>query len=104
MLDFCNLLTSNSSGNSTQMQLSMMDEFMNNHKELARGSFIKSENGKEKCNKLWIELKTKLNAIGPPTRTVNEWKRVSYIQICVCTFILDYDSFFYSVGLDHTEI
>ncbi|XP_058812429.1 uncharacterized protein LOC131676981 [Topomyia yanbarensis] len=63
-------------GNATQMQLSLLDEFMNKHKELARGSFMKTENGKDKCNKLWVELKTKLNAVGPPVKTVAEWKRV----------------------------
>ncbi|XP_058827717.1 uncharacterized protein LOC131687628 [Topomyia yanbarensis] len=37
---------------------------------------MKTENGKDKCSKLWMDMITKLNAVGPPVKTVAEWKRV----------------------------
>ncbi|XP_058828065.1 uncharacterized protein LOC131696348 [Topomyia yanbarensis] len=62
--------------NASQAQLHLLDEFMSKHSALAKGSFLKAANGRDCAAKLWVELKAKLNAAGPPIKTVAEWKRV----------------------------
>ncbi|XP_046801212.1 uncharacterized protein LOC124418572 [Lucilia cuprina] len=45
------------------------------HPELASNKQIFGEN-KNKTDELWAEICSKLNAVGPPSREIVEWKKV----------------------------
>ncbi|XP_036339817.1 uncharacterized protein LOC118749153 [Rhagoletis pomonella] len=57
----------------TQKQDEVMVEFMRSNQELARG-FVKGDRTAAEAK--WSQLTTDLNAIGPPCKDVNGWKKV----------------------------
>lgn len=61
---------------SNKRQIEILLKYMENNQDLAKG-YLNSENGKAKLKNKWKELSEKLNANGPPKKTVNEWRRVS---------------------------
>lgn len=61
---------------SNKAQLLMLLEFMEKNSDLAKG-IVNGANGRDKANKLWDKIKEKLNEIGPPTRSVVDWKKVN---------------------------
>ncbi|XP_075980488.1 uncharacterized protein LOC142979464 [Anticarsia gemmatalis] len=56
-------------------QIEMLLNFLQDHKELARGQ-LRSCEGKVKARRLWQELCTNLNSMGGCTKTVKQWQKV----------------------------
>lgn len=61
---------------STTQQLRTLVLFMEENPELARGAPVFGAN-KFSIDEEWKKLGNNLNALGPPTRTIAEWKKVS---------------------------
>lgn len=54
-----------------------MVDFMVSHSNLAKGH-LNSANGRSKSKELWQKLSKDLDAVGPPSREVEKWKKVSF--------------------------
>lgn len=54
-------------------QLDILLTSMQLHSDIARGWF---KGGKEELNRVWRNLEAELNAAGPPSKSVAEWKKV----------------------------
>lgn len=66
-------------------QLSILTSFMENNHGLAKSYNSQSAQGRQEATHLWEQLKLQLNAEGPPTKTVAEWKRVRlFFSIFIC--------------------
>lgn len=50
-------------------------DFISHHPEMATGKFVGSA-GKQRLNKLWLELATKLNALGAGEKSATKWQKV----------------------------
>lgn len=62
---------------------------MEQHPAFAAGN-IKTADGKGAMDKLWCALSNQLNSIGPPTKSVDKWKKVSVM-------LLSFSFFFYYI-------
>ncbi|XP_058827387.1 uncharacterized protein LOC131687327 [Topomyia yanbarensis] len=56
-------------------QVGELTKFMELHPDLARGILNRAD-GRHNSNKLWDNIKERLNEKGPPMREVKEWKKV----------------------------
>lgn len=59
-----------------QFQKKHIIEFMDKNEKILFGRFS-SVSGKNKKEKLWIELVTQLNNLGPPNKNATTWKNVN---------------------------
>ena len=58
-------------------QIDKLVNFMVEHPNLARGTYCNTAEGRNDSCRQWDDLKNQLNALGPPTKTISEWRRVS---------------------------
>lgn len=65
-----------------------MTSFFEKNKGLAKG-YLNTPDARKNAKVKWVELAVKLNAVGPPMRSVNEWKKVSIIYIINGNFIIN---------------
>lgn len=56
-------------------QYEAMTEFMEEHPAFATGR-LKAADGKGTMEKMWAKLSAQLNALGPPVKTPDKWKKV----------------------------
>ena len=63
----------------TQEQIEMLLNFMEEHRDLARG-LLRGADGRQRSKRLWETLCTSLNAMGGCTKNVEQWQRVSLIH------------------------
>lgn len=59
----------------TKTQANILASFMEENTDLARG-IVNASNGKRKSIVLWEKVTAKLNSVGPPVKTLMEWKKV----------------------------
>lgn len=59
----------------TARQYEILVDFFLTHSHLAKGR-IQSVEARKKAGELWEDLSKSLNAVGPPLRDVNGWKKV----------------------------
>lgn len=72
---------------------------MNENRAFASGKFQDPHNGKRKNEIEWAKLTSVLNELGP-SKTVDQWKKVSFRQIIDeihCIFYIYYKIYFYSM-------
>lgn len=55
---------------------------MEENPSIARG-LSSAVNGRQKKEHIWSEMTLKLNALGPPTRQMEAWKRVNQLQLFI---------------------
>lgn len=72
---------------STMLQLQTLVEYMGENPEFARGTPVFG------CSRMsleeqWVKIVRKLNAMGPPSRTVVEWKKVSSFTFVYFVYFL----------------
>ena len=76
----------------SQCQFEELVRFMEANVGIARG-YTSTKDGKKEAKKQWEEISNILNALGPPIRTENEWRRVSFI----ITFLFHLHDFMYYI-------
>lgn len=62
-----------------ETQKEFIIQFMENNSNILFGKFSNSS-GKHKKDELWNELSDEMNKLGPPTKSVKNWKNVIIIE------------------------
>ena len=57
-----------------------MVEFMEAHDNIAKG-YMATSDARTKSKELWDDLQNELNALGPPSKSTDQWKRVHILKL-----------------------